>query len=345
MALRPAPAPPSVRATALPSGDEEARRITIAILDILFGDAPANAVAFRLWDGTTWPARATEVAHGPAVTLVLAHPGALRSMLLPPTSRALGEAYMREDFDVSGDLEAAFAVGDTIMAVARSPRTILTLAQLVRQLPRTEPTTPIRAARRHASDDLRQRDRAAVQHHYDRSNDFYRLWLDRRMAYSCAYFASDDADLDAAQEAKLDLICRKLRLQPGERLLDIGCGWGSLLLFAAEHYGVEATGVTLSREQARLTEERIAAAGLAGRARVLLTDYRDLPTDRPFDAIASIEMFEQVGGAAARILRYPLSPAQGGGPLPQPGYREPALLPLPPSGASPIGRSTTRPRS
>ena len=119
-----------------------------------------------------------------------------------------------------------------------------------------------RAARLRGRLHSRQRDRAAIQYHYDVSNDFYALWLDKRMTYSCAYFEHGDEDIDAAQEAKYDLICRKLRLRPGERLLDIGCGWGGLMLFAAERYGVDATGVTLSTQQAELARERAAAAGL-----------------------------------------------------------------------------------
>src|SRR5438094_586265 len=118
------------------------------------------------------------------------------------------------------------------------------------------------------------RDAAAVRFHYDVGNNFYKLWLDRRMVYSCAYFRSPDDTLDVAQEAKLDLICRKLRLKAGERLLDIGCGWGGLIIHAAEHYGVDATGITLSENQASLAKERIAQAGLAVRCRVAIRDYR-----------------------------------------------------------------------
>ncbi len=139
------------------------------------------------------------------------------------------------------------------------------------------------------------RDRRQIQFHYDVSDDFYALWLDPRRVYSCAYFEQPDMTLAAAQEAKLDLICRKLALKSGERFLDIGAGWGGLLLWATEHYGVRATGITLSRNQhahvSRLIEER----GLGGRVQVKLLDYRDLPEDEPFDKIASVGMFEHVG--------------------------------------------------
>jgi len=141
----------------------------------------------------------------------------------------------------------------------------------------------------------RRRDRRAVQFHYDLGNDFFALFLDRRMVYSCAYFESEGDDLDDAQLAKLDYVCRKLRLRPGERFLDVGCGWGSLVMHAAERYGVEAVGITLSEKQAALARERIAAAGLTGTCRVELRDYRTLGRDAPFDKAASIGMVEHVG--------------------------------------------------
>src|ERR1700722_4960730 len=141
------------------------------------------------------------------------------------------------------------------------------------QRPISEHLLPKLCGRQHSPD----RDRAAVTFHYDLSNDFYRLWLDERMVYSCAYFDSPTDGLNSAQRLKLDYICRKLRLSPGQRLLDIGCGWGGLVLHAARHYGVEAVGITLSSAQQRLAQERICAAGLQDRCRVRLLDYRDVP--------------------------------------------------------------------
>jgi cyclopropane-fatty-acyl-phospholipid synthase len=134
-----------------------------------------------------------------------------------------------------------------------------------------------------------------IQFHYDLGNDFYALWLDQRMVYSCAYFAEGAQDLDAAQRNKLDLICRKLDLRPEEDFLDIGCGWGGLVLHAAGAYGARATGITLSEEQAALARQRIAAAGLQGRCRVEVRDYRDMPPGTRFDTIASVGMVEHVG--------------------------------------------------
>lgn len=139
------------------------------------------------------------------------------------------------------------------------------------------------------------KDAAQVQFHYDVSDAFYALWLDPRRVYSCAYYREADMTLAQAQEAKLDHICRKLMLQPGERFLDIGAGWGGLLLWAAEHYGVDATGITLSKNQHDHVQQLIAEKGLGQRVRMALRDYRDLPEDRPFDKISSVGMVEHVG--------------------------------------------------
>jgi cyclopropane-fatty-acyl-phospholipid synthase len=145
--------------------------------------------------------------------------------------------------------------------------------------------------------DRRELDREAIHHHYDLSNDFYALFLDPRMVYTCAYFRTPETDLETAQADKLDLVCRKLRLKPGERLLDIGCGWGSLSVWAAKHYGAEVLGVTLAAEQVRWGKEWIAREGLGDRCRVEHRDYRDVVADGPFDKIAAIGIIEHVGRA------------------------------------------------
>ena len=138
-------------------------------------------------------------------------------------------------------------------------------------------------------------DARAIAYHYDVSNDFYALFLDPRMVYTCAYYRRPDGDLDQAQEDKLDLVCRKLRLEEGERLLDIGCGWGSLVVWAAERYGVEARGVTLSRAQADYAQAWIRRLGLEDRARVDHLDYRDLPRELRFEKIAAVGVIEHLG--------------------------------------------------
>ncbi|WP_042364996.1 SAM-dependent methyltransferase [Streptacidiphilus neutrinimicus] len=166
------------------------------------------------------------------------------------------------------------------------------------------PIPPEEVRRSHGPVHTLRRDRAAISHHYDVGNDFYRLVLGPSMVYSCAYWPPGTTTLEAAQEAKLDLVCRKLglhRLPPGSRLLDVGCGWGSMLLHAARHYGVVGVGVTLSAEQARMARERIADAGLTDRVEIRLQDYREV-VDGPFDAISSIGMAEHVG--SAMYLRY-----------------------------------------
>jgi len=139
------------------------------------------------------------------------------------------------------------------------------------------------------------RDEAAVTYHYDTGNEFYRLFLGHWMTYSCAYFQSWDADLDTAQSAKLEHICRKLRLQPGERMLDIGCGWGGLALYAAKNYGVRVLGITLSKPQVEYGNAWLEREGLVDQARLEVRDYRELDPEEPFDKIVSVGMFEHVG--------------------------------------------------
>lgn len=223
----------------------------------------------RLWTGADF-----DLGPSPVVTLTLKSPAALRCLVRPDFS-SLGEAFIDDHIDVDGSLR------DTVGAVEG--------------LIRGASSRVARWARLRRVLHTRRQDARAIAHHYDVSNEFYALWLDRQMVYSCAYFESDHDDLDTAQAHKLDHICRKLQLGAGERLLDVGCGWGGLVLWAARHYGVDATGITLSREQYEHARARIAAEGLADRCRVELMDYRDVPEKEPFDKIASIGMFEHVG--------------------------------------------------
>ena len=228
---------------------------------------------------------------------VIVHgPDALGRLLWPPSADALGEAYLRGDIDVEGDIWEALDAGRSF-DIRRLGRHLPRLARLAVQLRRGAAPAPAirRTARLSGQRHSRARDLAAVRFHYDVGNDFYALWLDRRLVYSCAYFETPETTLDAAQEAKLDLICRKLRLEPGQRLLDIGCGWGSLVIFAAERYGVEATGITLSGAQAEWASAEILRRGLGDRAHVLVRDYRDARALGSFDAAASVGMFEHVG--------------------------------------------------
>ena len=228
--------------------------------------APVRLV---LWDG-----REVSLSERPRVTIRL---NGLRaaSALVRPTLLTLAEAYIEGEVELEGDVREAIRSAEAITRAIPKP-----LFQS--QGPTNEHRT-------------RRDDREAIQHHYDVSNEFYALWLDEGMVYSCGYFRHEDDTLDRAQVQKLDHICTKLRLASGERFLDIGCGWGALAMHAARKYGVMATGITLSENQHRLANESIRAAGLEDRCRVDLLDYRDLPGEGVYDKIASVGMFEHVG--------------------------------------------------
>ena len=246
----------------------------------------------RLWEGTLIPASGES-----RFVLVLNTSGALRRMLRPPLELNIGEAYIRGEFDIEGDFHAVFDLYDRLRTVTRTVGDLVKLARLWLALPTEHnPTSEIARGPARLPGQLhsKARDRAAIQYHYDVGNGFYALWLDKRMVYSCAYFPSGQEDIDTAQDRKLEHSCRKLRLKPGEKLLDIGCGWGGAVIYAAQHFGVSALGVTLSQEQCDLANKRIAEAGLVDRVTVVLQDYRDL-ADESFDKIVSIGMFEHVG--------------------------------------------------
>jgi len=287
---------------------------TCHVLSEIFAGCPLEKVGVRLWDGTAWPDERARAA-----VLALKHHRALGRMFLPGTEVGLAQAYLYGDFDIEGDIEAAFEIGDFLLAHLGDWKKKLKLAGLLVALPEQNGTSTMRRATRQLLPQIcgkrhsPKRDRRAVTFHYDVSNDFYRLWLDRRMVYSCAYFRSQDEDVDAAQERKLDYICRKLRLRPGQRLLDIGCGWGALVIHAAKHFGVRAEGITLSEPQAEWARARIAEAGLTKEAKIELRDYREISLNgsQLYDAIASVGMAEHVGrerlpdyfGVAYRALK------------------------------------------
>jgi cyclopropane-fatty-acyl-phospholipid synthase len=236
-------------------------------------------------------------------TLVIHSPRALRRLLYAPGELGLARAYVAGDIDIEGDLQGVFSLAERYRdsaTLARPPRQFPPLVRAARKLgidprPLCPPPEEARISGRSHSP---KRDRAAISHHYDVSNDFYKLVLGDSLTYSCAFFARDGMSLEEAQSAKHDLVCRKLGLRSGMRLLDVGCGWGEMVAHAAENYGVRAVGVTLSERQHELASKRIAEGGLADRVEIRLQDYRSI-SDGPYDAISSIGMFEHVG---ARML-------------------------------------------
>ena len=251
---------------------------------------PRRPFGVRFWDGTELPA--TEPG---APTLTLLTPRALAHALRAPGELGLGRAYVAGMLEVD-DMDAALRMVDEFEPPELSLGQQVSLAVAVIRacglvVPPPVPATELRLrGQRHTIG----RDRRAVRHHYDVGNEFFSLFLDRSMTYSCAYFSGGAETLEEAQEAKLELVCKKLALREGERVLDVGCGWGSFVLHAATRHGVSAVGITLSEHQAQLARERAREAGVADRVQFRVADYREI-SDGPFDAIASIGMVEHVG--------------------------------------------------
>ena len=271
----------------------------------------ARDFGLRFWDGSEVPPPPTA---DDELTLVVRDPVALAYALRQPNELGFGRAWVTGALDVDGDLERGLALRDRFGGLRLSAADRLAALRAVARLgavrlrgpavPASE--APVGRGRRHSLD----RDRVAVRHHYDVSNAFYRMVLGPTMVYSCAYFTSPDNTLEEAQTRKLETICRKLRLRAGDRLLDIGCGWGALVLHAAREHGARAVGVTLSEPQAELARERIRDAGLSDRCEIRVADYREVD-DGPYDKVSSVGMYEHVGraqlgeyvGRVTRLLR------------------------------------------
>jgi len=260
---------------------------------ILGGQVPLR---IRGWDGS-------EV--GPAdsaATVIINSPDALRRILYAPNELGLARAYVVGDLDLEGDIFALLGVRDAIggrkdrVDLGFDRRAMIELWKAARrhQVIGRPLAPPAEEARLSGRLHTRRRDADAVSHHYDVGNDFYRLILGETMTYSCGYWPREQTTLHEAQDAKYDLICAKLGLRPGQRLLDVGCGWGGMVLHAAQQYGVQAVGVTISQEQRDLATERVVDAGLGHLIEIRFQDYREVD-DGPYDAISSIGMFEHVG--------------------------------------------------
>ncbi|WP_017558640.1 SAM-dependent methyltransferase [Nocardiopsis baichengensis] len=295
-------------------GPRGAAHMIVSAVEGLFGGE--SPVRVRAWDGS-------EAGPDGAAALVLHDPAALRRVIARPDELGFARAYVAGEIDAEGDLTDALrrvfaALADrgpfrpSPLAVARAVHTAVVLGAVG-----PVPPPPEAEARMSGRLHSRRRDSAAIAHHYDAGNDLYRMLLDPSMAYSCAYWTTDAEDLAQAQHAKLDLVCRKLALRPGARLLDLGCGWGSLALYAAEHHGAHVTALTLSTEQAGFVRSRVAERGLEDLVEVRLGHYRDLRADDAgapggFDAVAVVEMGEHVGrreyGPFAERLRALLAP-------------------------------------
>ncbi|MFI8941425.1 class I SAM-dependent methyltransferase [Streptomyces syringium] len=286
---------------------DAAGRLTALAEQVLGAPLP---VRLRAWDRSESGPPGTPV-------LVIRRRRALRRLLWKPGELGLARAWVAGDLDIEGDLYEALDLlsgslwerGEdaatrtsglaALLSALRDRGTRAAGIELIKIAgPWLPPSPPPEEAPRPRGGPLHtlRRDKAAISHHYDVGNPFYERVLGPSMVYSCAYWESSGSTLEEAQRAKLDLVCRKLALEPGQRLLDVGCGWGSMVLHAAREYGVSAVGITLSEEQAAYARKRVAEAGLADRVEIRIQDYREI-FDGPFDAISSIGMAEHVGSA------------------------------------------------
>lgn len=247
-----------------------------------------GSTAIGLWDG--------RLAYGDdqsAAVLWFRRPQALRELVLHADLMRLAEAYLRGEVEATGSIEAAFDLVDYLQSRPPTLAERMRLGALAMRLPTAK--TRAELQREGAAEDTRHNSAESIAYHYDVSNEFYQCWLDPGMVYSCAYFREASQSLGSAQCDKLDHICRKLRLTPGQRLLDIGCGWGALAEWAARHYGVEVHGITLSTQQYRYAQQRMRNTGLEKQVHIELRDYRDLPADARYDCVSSVGMFEHIG--------------------------------------------------
>jgi cyclopropane-fatty-acyl-phospholipid synthase len=255
---------------------------------------PERGFTVRFWDGTELPATNGN-GDGEGPTFTVRSPKAVAHVVRAPGELGLGRAYVTGELEVD-DLDRVIALIDNFEEpqIDRAGRARLAIAAVRACGLTVPPRAPEGELKLRGRSHSKERDSKAVRHHYDVSNEFFELFLDESMTYSCAIFSRGATTLEQAQHTKLDLVCKKLALKEGERVLDVGCGWGAFVIHAAREYGVKAVGITLSPLQAQLARRRVAEAGLSDRVEVRVADYRDLHGER-YDAIASIGMVEHVG--------------------------------------------------
>jgi len=268
-----------------------------SVLEVFLRRYGPRDFAVRFSNGEEWPADDGQACR---FTLVMKHPGSIRAMFWPPSPVTTGKAYLYDDYDVEGDMLAFLEFCNYLY---KMPKTLsvgekLRTAYLLLKLPNKRAAEQGRqsvqlAGKKHSV----ERDKDAVCYHYNFPSECFEMMIGPTMAYTSGLFEDENEDLETSQIRKFDLLCRKMRLKPGDKLLDIGCGWGGLLIHAAKNYGAQALGITISEKQIAWAEERIAEAGVADRCRVELRDYRDLPLRPTFDKIVIVEVLEHIGVA------------------------------------------------
>jgi cyclopropane-fatty-acyl-phospholipid synthase len=281
---------------------------SLELLNFLCEGIAPRDFAFRFWDGTI---AGPDSGQPTRFTLVLNHHGSVRQMLWPFNKAAVGEAYIYDDIDIEGDIEAFIELLMQWRARRLSPMQKISILRKLLAMPNESRRNTDRGVKLSGGQRTESRDRQAIEYHYDIPGPFYAVFLDRYLQYTCGYFASPDEDIDPAQERKLEHVCRKLRLKPGERLIDFGCGWGGLITYAAKFHGVHSVGVTISKEQMKWAEGEIERMGVKDRCKLLFMDYRQVPESEKFDKAVSVGFIEHLGekmmptffGKVWRLLR------------------------------------------
>ncbi|NUN09687.1 MAG: class I SAM-dependent methyltransferase [Ignavibacteriaceae bacterium] len=270
--------------------DDKLKSSLIKILETSLKDFPGAPIAFKFWDGSIFnPGSGT-----PLLVVHLKDPEKFIHLLVPPDELKLAEAYFMDIYDLEGDLGVAVEIGDALGRKKWDKKELAKIAGSAFSLGLSSLVSKTGNSIRKKKHSI-ESDRQAVGFAYNTSNEFYRLWLDKQMIYSGGYFPSRSATVDEAQEHKLDTICKMLQLKEGDELLDIGCGWGALTIFAAGKYGARVTGVTLSFEQQQYATAKITELGMQDKCKVILSDYREVNEEQKFDKIASVEMLHHVG--------------------------------------------------